>query len=118
MRTPARTTVLLFSLLFATCGGGHPLAGGWHQHLDSGTGMQFEFDAESNRLAVHGTPAADGTHADYQGTYELDGQKLTVEWTQDGKAVRWTGELRGDTLELQGADGKVEFHRGGAGHGH
>jgi hypothetical protein len=108
----------MLSLLFLAACGGHPLAGGWHQHLESGHGMELEFDSGSNKLAVHGTPAADGSHAHYSGTYVLDGQRLTLEWTENGKPVRWSGELRGDTIELQGADGRAEFHRGAAGQGH
>jgi hypothetical protein len=104
-------------LVLAACGG-HPLAGGWHQHVATGTGMELEFDAGSNKLVVHGAPAADGTHEHHSGTYALDGQRLQLEWTEGGKTVSWSGELRGDVLELQGAGGRVEFHRGSSDHDH
>lgn len=104
-------------LLLAACGGGHPLAGGWHEHTGAGHGFQFEFDPKSNQLEVHTRPRADGTHDHVAGTYTLDGQNLAVEWTDGGKKVALRGTLDGDAIVLSGEGfEKLQLERGAAGH--
>jgi hypothetical protein len=117
MRAMVLTTFLCLLPALGACSK-HPLHGGWQQHVVSGSGRSFDFDPDSNKLLVHGVPGADGTHPHYDGTYRLDGTMLAVEWTEGGTKFQWSGELRGDALEFRTDDGKVEFHRGAAEHGH
>ncbi|MGE3175527.1 MAG: hypothetical protein AB7O97_23085 [Planctomycetota bacterium] len=120
-RFPAKIVlVLLWSCLPWLSGcSKHPLAGGWHQHVESGEGLALQFDPASSRLIVHAHGRTDGGDEHMDGEYTMDGQTLTLHWMDGTKRVQWTGSLQGDHLELKGADGKaLEFHRGGDPHGH
>ncbi len=111
---------LMFGMLVLGSCSKHPLAGGWHEHVaGGGEGLELDFDPNSQQLLVHGRPRPDGGHDDLRGTYSLDGEALTVEWTDAGKKVTLRGSLRGDEITLGATDQPaLEFHRGEAGHHH
>lgn len=111
---------LAFLLVPVACGGSHPLAGAWHEHLDGGKeGRSFEFDSGSDALMIHTAPRPDGGHDHLHGTYELTGETLTMRWSQEGKEVAMKGKVSAERIELEGGGAKLVLeHSEHGSHGH
>lgn len=112
--------LVLPALLFAACGGQHPLGGHWKADKPPAPveKLGIDFDANSDAVLTH-LDTADG-HGHKKGTYTFDAATMAVTVKclvlGDGKSDTWTGKLAGDTLELTGGTDKVTFKKGGSAH--
>ena len=118
--------VFLALLISSACGADraqNPLAGNWTEvRSGDAPAMTLSFDADSDKMLVHGRPQVDGTHSHAAGTYVVDTNTGTVTVTGrilDGVDQEiWTGTVTAEGLELAGADTKLSFRKGSDPHGH
>jgi hypothetical protein len=115
-----RLPALLSLCLLAACGADaakNPIAGDWHfdggEHAKPAEGHShaLQFDRASDKF----TWCTDdgGAHDHFDGTYRLEGDKVTLQgtWKNTGKAETVTGTLQDKNLSLQFASGKKSFHQ-------